>query len=176
MQLVNDPQAKDIDAKSIVCRICDQTIRFSERNPFDLEVWGAHKSNCTRCANFVKLYVYLSLYFRAPSTPAAGQHSNTVLASAVAETQLTEYDSNEILPGGLKPMEDVTSAPSIPTPTTGQKRRRDDSDDEDTSTHPATKLKTSESTVVSKPSQGILNWLLLPWEAFKHGFQESLKS
>ena len=48
LQLVNDPQAGEFDARSVMCRICQQTIRLSEKIPFDLEIWVTHKASCLR--------------------------------------------------------------------------------------------------------------------------------
>ena len=59
-------------------------------------------------------------------------------------------------------------------PVAGLKRRRDDLDPEDL---PAPlRLKTVEADEVSKSDGRTLSWFLLPWEAFKQGFRESMKS
>lgn len=191
LQLVNDAQAKEFTANSVVCGNCDASVRLSDKVPYDVMSWLAHKAVCSsRCVNryLFEQFILLTMVLLGRKPPM-DEPMPDATDSTVAPPSSPKGDDASLIqspvsrPPPSAASSDTTfvnpsaAASSPPKSVAGTKRpREEDPTDGTIEESPSVKPRTESYVPSDAQPPGPWGWFWLPWEAFKRGFVEGFVS
>lgn len=152
IQVVNDPQAKEVTADEVTCKRCDQRIALTDGKDFDESKWEQHKAECTEPAKDPSAT-------RPPASACSTEGTAVGSEVASAGPRGVKRDREE------EEAADVGMEVDVITPAT-----EGDANEERPANRPRT-----EAYQEPEDSPGLLDWLFLPFKEFAAGFRQGLK-
>lgn len=150
IQVVNDPQAKEVTTDEVTCKHCDQRIALTDGKDFDESKWEQHKAECTEPA-------------KDPSATRPPASASSTEGTAVGSDPVSAGPRGVKRDREEEAAADVGKDVSMPAAESGDNEER-----------PANRPRT-EAYEEPEDSPGLLDWLFLPFKEFAAGFRQGLK-